>query len=105
MQVDGVPQTSNEDRIKLLREALKPSKMLKLSKDRLKVKRRIPFRINQVDLKQMDESTIYVERFPSNVNHEHLSIIFRRAGKIRHVSLPKFKNSGNHKGFAFIEFV
>lgn len=105
MIVEGAPQVSNEDRLNLIREALKPSKMLKLSKDGLKVKRRIPFRINQVDLKQMDECTIYVERFPSIINHEHLSIIFKRAGKIRHISLPKFKNSGNHKGFAFIEYV
>lgn len=30
--------------------------------------------------------------------------MFSRAGKVRHISLPKFKHSGEHKGFAFIEF-
>lgn len=52
----------------------------------------------------MDESMIYVERVPSNVNHENLCNIFKRAGKVRHISLPKYKNSGKHKGFAFIEY-
>lgn len=52
----------------------------------------------------MDDCMIYVEKFPDQINHEQLTSIFRRAGKIRHVSLPKFKNSKNHKGFAFIEY-
>jgi len=33
---------------------------------------------------------IYVENFPNNLTHEKLASIFKRAGKIRHVSIPKF---------------
>lgn len=47
---------------------------------------------------------IYVERFPETLSHEDLSQIFKRAGKIRHISVPKFKSSKESKGFAFIEF-
>lgn len=78
--------------------------MVKISKDGMKVKRRIPFRINQVNTKEMDNCMIYVENFPENLDHEDLTKIFKRAGKIRHVSLPRFKNSKAIKGFAFIEF-
>ena len=87
-----------------MRDALKPSKMLKVSKDGLKVKRRIPFRKEYIDVHQQDKCMIYVENFPSNLDHEKLASIFKRAGKIRHVSLPRFPDSKKPKGFAFIEF-
>lgn len=48
---------------------------------------------------------VYVEKFPASVmDHEKLSSIFKRAGKIRHISMPKYKNSGLSKGFAFVEY-
>ena len=47
---------------------------------------------------------IYVENFPENLSHEHLALIFSRAGKMKHVSIPKYKHSKQSKGFAFIEF-
>lgn len=47
---------------------------------------------------------IYVERFPEEITHEELALIFRRVGHIKHVSMPKFKNSKLPKGFAFIQF-
>ena len=78
--------------------------MLKLSKDLTKVKRRIPFRIDASSSGQQDKQMIYVENFPENLSHEHLALIFSRAGKIKHVSIPKYKHSKQSKGFAFIEF-
>lgn len=47
---------------------------------------------------------VYVENFPEYINHEQLALIFRRAGNIKHVSIPKYKASKLGKGFAFIEY-
>ncbi len=49
------------------------SKMLKLSKCKTKLKRRIPFKIQNVNKANMDECTVYVENFPLHLNHEQLS--------------------------------
>jgi RNA recognition motif-containing protein len=76
--------------------------MLKLSKDKTKLKRRIPFHIEAVDKNEMDKSMIYCERFPEEMTHDHLAQIFRKAGLIKHVSIPKFKHSKHSKCFAFI---
>lgn len=47
---------------------------------------------------------IYVERYPEELNHDQLASIFKRAGSIKHVSMPRYKESRTTKGFAFIEF-
>ena len=47
---------------------------------------------------------IYVEGYPEECTHEHLATILRRAGRIKHVSLPKYSESKLPKGFAFVEF-
>jgi RNA recognition motif-containing protein len=89
----------------MLLQAMKPSKMLKLSKDGIKVKRRIPFRKAEIDQKAIDKCMVYVENFPDTIDHEQLARIFKRAGKVRHISVPKYKESKKPKGFAFIEFI
>ncbi len=61
------------DQVKTLQEALKGSKMLKVSKDGNKVKRRIPFRMEQIDRKQIDSCMIYVENFPEALDHEKIA--------------------------------
>ena len=79
--------------------------MLKISKDKLKVKRRVPFRKETVqNPEEVDQSMVYVERYPEELSHEQLASIFQRAGKIKHVSMPKYKDSKQPKGFAFILF-
>lgn len=78
--------------------------MLKISKDGLKVKRRIPFEAGAVDKKAIDACTIYVENFPSHLTHREFAKLFARAGLIRNVTMPKFKNNFTSKGFAFVEF-
>ena len=78
--------------------------MLKLSNDKTKLKRRIPFRRDALNQKECDKAMIYVEKFPEELNHEQLASIFKRAGHIKHVSIPKYTNSKQSKGFAFILF-
>jgi hypothetical protein len=51
-----------------LQQAVSRSNMLKLSKCKAKVKRRIPFKIQSIDAKAMDDSTIYIENFPKTMD-------------------------------------
>jgi RNA recognition motif-containing protein len=95
---------TEEEHVALLKQAVTKSQMLKLSKDGLKVKRRIPFDIKVVDKKQIDASTIYVENFPEHLTHRELAKLFARAGTIRNVTMPKYKDNFTSKGFAFVEF-
>lgn len=57
------------EQLRLLQSAIKSSKMLKLSKDKTKVKRRIPFKIENVSQKEIDERMIYVEKYPISLSH------------------------------------
>ena len=45
-----------------------------------------------------------MENIPSTSNHESLKGIFSKFGVVEYVSLPKFKSTGDIKGFAFVEF-
>ena len=56
--------TDKLDQLRLLQQAIKSSKMLKLSKDKTKVKRRIPFKPESIDQKELDKCMVYVEKFP-----------------------------------------
>jgi La-related protein 7 len=48
---------------------------------------------------------VYVkENLPSNVYHELVKRVFSRFGNVAYVSLPKYKSTGQIKGFAFVEF-
>jgi La-related protein 7 len=77
--------------------------MLKLSKCRTKLKRRIPFILKEINFKEIEDNTIYVESFPPEVTSENLVCIFKRAGNVRYIKLPRFKD-GQVKGFCFIEY-
>jgi len=78
--------------------------MLKLSKDKTKFKRRIPFKLEGLDRKQQDQCMIYVENFPDYITHEQLASVFKKGGHIKHVSIPKYQHSKLNKGFGFIEY-
>ena len=88
------------DDVKLLIKAVKSSSLLELSEDQTGVRRVVP--IEKKD--DENESTIYVENLPSNADHNLIREIFSQYGKIDYISLPRFKESGRPKGFAFIEF-
>lgn len=89
--------------VQSMQQAVQRSNMLKLSKCRTKLKRRIPFTKANVDVRSMDQCTIYVESFPKEVTSEHMVSIFKRAGTIRYIKLPRFPDE-NLKGFCFIEY-
>ena len=95
---------ADSDHANMLKQAVTKSRMLKISKDGLKVKRRIPFDVAAIDKKQIDACTIYIENFPVHLTHKELAKLFARAGMIRNVTMPKFKDNFTSKGFAFIEF-
>lgn len=88
-----------------LRKALKHSEKLELSSDGLGVKRKVPFDETKLkDEQALESCTIYVENIPRNVGHEWVEKIFQEFGSITYISLPKFRKSGQPKGFAFVEF-
>ena len=58
------------EQIRLIQLAVKDSKMLKLSKDKTKLKRRVPFKLDSLDPKEIDQRMIYIENFPEYINHE-----------------------------------
>ena len=105
-------------KLESLRQAVKKSNMLKLSKCGKFLKRRIPFDPKRVDCAKIDECTVYIENFPESLTLEGIAKIFARAGDIRNITLPKFKgpapsesgmetDTGSQtqtKGFCFIEF-
>ncbi|CAH2108064.1 unnamed protein product [Euphydryas editha] len=80
-------------------KAMKHSTFLELSEDKIKVRRKTQMMPYDADLR-----TIYVESIPVTASREWLERVFSDYGKVAYISLPKFKNSQNIKGFAFIEF-
>lgn len=60
--------------------------------------------MKKVDTAAIDASTIYVEDFPLHLTHRELAKLFTRAGLIRNVVIPKYKENFTAKGFAFVEF-
>jgi lupus La protein len=106
-----------EERISIMRSAIKTSQLLKMCRRGLMVKRAIPFQVEVVKdpehQRETDQRVIYIENLPSNCTQEILAEIFKPFGSIVYVSLPKtvvktqgtlsFKQS-KCKGYAFIEF-
>ncbi|XP_032830213.1 la-related protein 7 [Petromyzon marinus] len=87
--------------INIIRRAVSTSTQLEVSSDGLKIRRSSPLGPKPED---EDERTVYVERLPHGVTHEWLSRVFSPCGRVLYVSLPRFRSSGDAKGFAFIEF-
>jgi La-related protein 7 len=44
------------------------------------------------------------ECLPLHADHEWLKSVFSSCGNVVYVSVPRYKSSGDIKGFAFIEF-
>ncbi|KAL5018412.1 hypothetical protein ScPMuIL_004134 [Solemya velum] len=83
-----------------IRKGLSKSDELQLSEDGAKVKRIKPLEMPH----NVDERTVYVECLPHDADHDWLKKTFSSFGKIAYVSLPRYRTSGDTKGFAFIEF-
>lgn len=99
-----------EDRMNNLRQAVTSSQLLKLCKQKLKVKRLIPFSLESQGQTQtvadVDSRTVYMENLPPHVTLELLASVFSKYGQIILVNLPRTEKTAGHKikGFAFIEF-
>ena len=91
--------------LELIKSALADSSIVTLSEDMKNFRRKKRFNKEEYKkLTQIDKRTIYIENFPTSIDHETLASIFAKIGKILHISLPRFPQSKKPKGFAFIEF-
>lgn len=88
------------DDIKLLVKAMKMSSLLELNEDETLVRRKTPV----PEPRNVDAETIYVEKLPPYADHDWVKGIFSKYGKVVYVSLPRYKHTGDIKGFAFVEF-
>jgi RNA recognition motif-containing protein len=94
-----------KEKIKYVKKAIENSKKLKILNNK-KVVRAEKFDEKKMNLKEIDNQIIYVENIPNSVmiTHEILKEIFSKHGKVLHVSIPKFSENKQLKGFAFITF-
>ncbi|NXX02621.1 LARP7 protein, partial [Larus smithsonianus] len=44
------------------------------------------------------------ELLPKNVNHSWIERVFGKCGNVVYISIPRYKTTGDPKGFAFVEF-
>lgn len=87
--------------VKLIARALKNSNVLELNVEATKLRRRLALGVQPQDV---DARTIYVELLPKNVSHSWIDRVFSKCGNVVYISIPRYKTSGDPKGFAFVEF-
>ena len=86
--------------VKLIAKALSTSQLVQVNADGTKVKRSTPVVVRE----NVDECTVYVEGLPACADHDWVKNHFMKFGEVLYVSLPKYKSTGDIKGFAFVEF-
>nr|XP_025038484.1 la-related protein 7 isoform X3 [Pelodiscus sinensis] len=86
---------------KLIARAVKSSSVVELDLEGTRIRRRQPLGEQPKDV---DGRTVYVELLPKNVNHNWIERVFGKCGNVVYVSIPRYKSSGDPKGFAFVEF-
>ncbi|CAN9509522.1 unnamed protein product [Ophioblennius macclurei] len=86
---------------KLIARALKNSSVVEINLEGTKVRRQLPVGETPNDV---DTRTVYVELLPKDVTHSWIERVFTKCGNVVYVSIPRFKSSGESKGFAFVEF-
>eukprot|EP01117_Protostelium_nocturnum_P003404 TRINITY_DN1441_c0_g1_i1.p1 TRINITY_DN1441_c0_g1~~TRINITY_DN1441_c0_g1_i1.p1 ORF type:complete len:513 (-),score=196.36 TRINITY_DN1441_c0_g1_i1:264-1802(-) len=86
-----------------LRNAIKESTIIKLSKNGEKVKRIVPYALPLTE-EQKERRTVYVSYLPKHSDQESVRGIFGICGVIKRIDLPVDKKSGEIKGIAFVEF-
>ncbi|XP_068611818.1 la-related protein 7 [Brachionichthys hirsutus] len=86
---------------KLIARALNKSAVVEVDLEGNKVRRQLP--IGDVP-KNVDSRTVYVELLPKDVTHSWVERAFTKCGNVVYVSIPRYKSSGDPKGFAFVEF-
>ncbi|XP_031965331.1 la-related protein 7 [Corvus moneduloides] len=86
---------------KLIARAVKSSSVVELDLEGTRIRRRQPLGERPKDV---DSRTVYVELLPKNVNHSWIERVFGKCGNVVYVSIPRYKSTGDPKGFAFVEF-
>ncbi|CAN2388903.1 RNA processing [Pristimantis euphronides] len=86
---------------KLIARALKDSSVVEVNLDNTKIRRRLPLSDKPQDV---DARTVYAELLPKNVTHSWIERVFGKCGTVVYISIPRYKTTGDTKGFAFIEF-
>ncbi|XP_031140918.1 la-related protein 7 isoform X1 [Sander lucioperca] len=86
---------------KLIARALKNSSVVEVNLEGNKVRRQLP--IGDVP-NDVDSRTVYVELLPKDVTHSWIEKVFTKCGNVVYVSIPRYKSTGDTKGFAFVEF-
>ncbi|XP_064272188.1 la-related protein 7 isoform X3 [Passer domesticus] len=86
---------------KLIARAVKSSSVVELDLEGTRIRRRQPLGERPTDV---DSRTVYVELLPKNVNHSWIERVFGKCGNVVYVSIPRYRSTGDPKGFAFVEF-
>ncbi|KAJ7417581.1 La-related protein 7 [Willisornis vidua] len=86
---------------KLIARAVKSSSVVELDLEGTRIRRRQPLGERPKDV---DSRTVYVELLPKNVTHSWIERVFGKCGNVVYVSIPRYKSTGDPKGFAFVEF-
>uniref|UniRef100_A0AAQ5Z7F8 La-related protein 7 n=1 Tax=Amphiprion ocellaris TaxID=80972 RepID=A0AAQ5Z7F8_AMPOC len=86
---------------KLIARALKNSSLVEVNLEGNKVRRQLP--VGDIP-NDVDSRTVYVELLPKDVTHGWIERVFTKCGNVVYVSIPRYKSSGDSKGFAFVEF-
>ncbi|XP_077401007.1 la-related protein 7 isoform X2 [Vanacampus margaritifer] len=86
---------------KLIARALKNSSVVEVNLEGDKVRRLLPIGDVPIDV---DSRTVYVELLPKDVNHSWIEKVFSKCGSVVYASIPRYKSTGDPKGFAFVEF-
>ncbi|XP_048092502.1 la-related protein 7 isoform X2 [Alosa alosa] len=87
--------------VKLIARALKNSSRVEVNLEGTRIRRKHPL---GEDPKDVDQRTIYVELLPKDVTHSWIERVFSHCGSIVYISIPRYKSTGQPKGFAFVEF-
>lgn len=86
---------------KLIARALKNSSVVEVNLEGNKVRRLHPIGDPPND---EDSRTVYVELLPKDVTHNWIERVFSKCGNVVYISIPRYKSTGDSKGFAFVEF-
>ncbi|XP_072440361.1 la-related protein 7 isoform X1 [Chiloscyllium punctatum] len=87
--------------VKLIARALKNSNVIELNIEGTKLRRRMALGDQPKDV---NDRTVYVELLPRSVSHGWIDRVFSKCGHVVYISIPRYRTTGDPKGFAFVEF-
>ena len=90
--------------------AISKSNILEMNEDKSMVRRRIPFKEEEISsgfgfsFSSFIDRIIYVENLSTYWDQEKVKEIFQNFGTVTYVSLPRDKTTKSFKKYGFIEF-